>query len=190
MLCFTGEQRFAWITKYGITTRHMNHQFFPSFFMRPWKYENWRSSKEWKEIGTIASLAGRCCNADNRIINVSNKFEKLWHAVWMSLLFYWSLRLFILSALIQKQEQWVVLDGSKIIRIVLLWKRAIDTVDIFHEVQTRWNGFSSVSRFGISRRQAHIQGVTRWEAVILNYECSIRRGFPVWNSRRDSSLAA
>ena len=33
----------------------------------------------------------------------------------------------------------------KIIRIVLLWKRAIDTVDIFHEVQTRRKGFSSVS---------------------------------------------
>ena len=159
--------------------------------MRPWKYENRRSSKEWKEIGTSASLAGRCCNGDNRIINVSNKFEKLWYAVWMCLLFYWSLLLFILSALIRKQEQRVVLDGSKIIRIVLLWKRAIDTVDIFHEVQTRRKGFLlSVSRCGISRRQAHVRGVTRWEAVILNYQCSIRREFPVWQNRRYSSLAA
>ena len=144
--------------------------------MQPWKYENRRSSKEWKEIGTSASLAGCCCNADDRIINVSNKFEKLWHAVWMCLLFYWSLPMFILSALIQKQEQRVVLDGSKIIRIVLLWKRAIDTVDILHEVQTRRKGFSSVS--------------LPWEAVILNYECSIRREFRVWHNRRDSSLAA
>ena len=35
VLCFTGEheQRFAWITKYGITTRHMNqHQFLLSVF--------------------------------------------------------------------------------------------------------------------------------------------------------------
>ena len=129
-----------------MTTRHMNqHQFlFSVFFMRPWKYENRRSSKEWKEIGTSASLAGRCCNADNRITNVSNKFEKLGNAVWMSLWFYWTLLLFILSVLIQKQEQWVVLDGSKTIRIVLLWKRAIDTVDILHEVQTRRKGCSSV----------------------------------------------
>ena len=37
----------------------------------------------------------------------------------------------------------------------------------------------SVSRCGISRRQAHVRWVTRWEAVILNYECSIRRVFPV-----------
>ena len=35
-------------------------------------------------------------------------------------LFYWILPMFILSALIQKQEQRVVLDGSKIILIVLL----------------------------------------------------------------------
>ena len=74
------EQRFAWITKYGITTRHMNqHQFlFSVFFHATLKiYENRRSSKEWKDIGTSASLAGRCCNADDRIINVSNKFENL-----------------------------------------------------------------------------------------------------------------
>ena len=115
------------------------------FFIRPWKYEIRRSSKEWKEIGTNASLAGRCCNADDEIINVSNKFDKLWHAVWMCLFFYWNLLLFILSALIQKQEERVVLDGSKIIRIVLLRKRAIDTVDILHEIQTRRKGFSSVS---------------------------------------------
>ena len=37
----------------------------------------------------------------------------------------------------------------------------------------------SVSHCGISRRQAHVRGVTRWEAVILNYECTIRRVFPV-----------
>ena len=63
----------------------------------------------------------------------------------MCLFFYWNLLLFILSALIQKQEQRVVLDGSKIIRIVLLRKRAIGTVDILHEIQTRRKGFSSVS---------------------------------------------
>ena len=27
----------------------------------------------------------------------------------------------------------------------------------------------SVSRCGVSRQQAHIRGVTRWETVILNY---------------------
>ena len=37
----------------------------------------------------------------------------------------------------------------------------------------------SASRCGISRRQAYVGGVTRWEAVILNYECSIRCVFPV-----------
>ena len=31
-----------------------------------------RSSKKWKQIGTSASLAGRCYNADERIIKVSN----------------------------------------------------------------------------------------------------------------------
>ena len=31
--------------------------------------------KSGKEIGTSACLAGHCCNADNRIITVSNKFE-------------------------------------------------------------------------------------------------------------------
>ena len=39
--------------------------------------------------------------------------------------------------------------------------------------------FLSVSRCGISRRQAHRRGVTRWEAVILHYECTIRGVFPV-----------
>ena len=37
----------------------------------------------------------------------------------------------------------------------------------------------SVSRCGISRRQAHVRGVDRWEADILNYECTIRGVFPV-----------
>ena len=48
----------------------------------------------------------------------------------------------------------------------------------------------SVSRCGISRRQAHVQRVTLGKAVILNYECSIWREFPVWDNRRYSSLAA
>ena len=39
------------------------------------KKENGRSSKQWKEIGSSASLAGHCYNADDRIIKVSNKFE-------------------------------------------------------------------------------------------------------------------
>ena len=167
MLCFYGDMWAELCSDYQVWNDNASYEstsvfVFRRFFMRPWKYENRRSSKEWKEKDTSASLAGRCCNADNRIINVSNQSEKLWHAVWMSLLFYWSLLLFILSALIQKQEQWVVLDGSKIIRIVLLWKRAIDTVDILHDVQTRRKGFSSVSRFGISRRQAHVQGLVEF----------------------------
>ena len=37
----------------------------------------------------------------------------------------------------------------------------------------------SVSRCDISRRKAHVRGVTRWEAVILNYECTIRGVFTV-----------
>ena len=44
-------------------------------FMRPLNSENRRSSKKWKEVGTSASLASRCYNADDRIIKVSNKFE-------------------------------------------------------------------------------------------------------------------
>ena len=39
------------------------------------KKEGRRSSKQWKEIGTSASLAGHCYNADDRIIKVSSKFE-------------------------------------------------------------------------------------------------------------------
>ena len=39
------------------------------------KKEARRSSKQWKEIGTSASLAGHCYNADDRIIKVSSKFE-------------------------------------------------------------------------------------------------------------------
>ena len=106
-------------------------------------------------------------------------------------LFYCSLLLFILSALIQKQQQRVVLDGSKIIRIVLLWKRATDTVDISTRFKQGERVFLlSVSRCSISRLQAHVRGVTRWEAVILNYQCSIRREFLVWQNRRHSSLAA
>ena len=37
----------------------------------------------------------------------------------------------------------------------------------------------SASRCGISRRMAYVRGVRRWEAVILNYEYSIRCVFPV-----------
>ena len=36
----------------------------------------------------------------------------------------------------------------------------------------------SVSRCGISRRQAHVRGVTRWEAGILNYELVLGECFP------------
>ena len=91
----------------------------------------------------------------------------------------------------QKQAQRVVWDGNKIISIVLLWERTIHTVVVWHEVQQGERVFFlSVSRCGIYKRQAHVRGVTRWEAVILNYECSIRRVFPVWHNRRDSSLAA
>ena len=54
------------------------HQFlFSIFFHATLKIRKGKKEIEWKEIGTIASLAGRCCNADDRIINVSNKFEKL-----------------------------------------------------------------------------------------------------------------
>ena len=71
------EQTFAWLTKYGKMTRHMkSHQFFfTSQNYATLKKENRRSSKQWKEIGTSASLAGHCHNADDRIIKVSNKFE-------------------------------------------------------------------------------------------------------------------
>jgi len=36
----------------------------------------------------------------------------------------------------------------------------------------------SVSRCGISRRQGHVRGVTRWEGVILNYELVFGECFP------------
>ena len=38
---------------------------------------------------------------------------------------------------------------------------------------------SPVAAFPFCRRQAHVRGVTRWEAVILNYECTIGGVFPV-----------
>ena len=63
----------------------------------------------------------------------------------MCLLYNWNMLFFILSALIQKQAQRDVWDGSKIICIVLLWEQAIHTVVVLREVQTRWKGFSSVS---------------------------------------------
>ena len=73
-----------------------------------------RSSKEWKEISTSASLAGHCYNADDRLIKKLQQFWE-WHAVWMCLLFDWSMLFFILSAFIQKQAQLVAWEGSKII---------------------------------------------------------------------------
>ena len=56
----------------------------------------------------------------------------------MCLLYNWSMLFFILNALIQKQAQRDVWDGSKIICIVLLWERAIHTVVLLREVQTRF----------------------------------------------------
>ena len=72
------EQTFSWLTKYGKMTRHMKqHQFF--FYILKLcdlkKKENRRRSKQWKEIGMSASLAGHCYNADDRIIKASNKFD-------------------------------------------------------------------------------------------------------------------
>ena len=69
------EQTFAWLTKYGKMTRHMKrHQFF-FYILKLWDLKKRSKSKQWKEIGTSASLAGHCYNADDRIIKVSNKFE-------------------------------------------------------------------------------------------------------------------
>ena len=38
--------------------------------------------------------------------------------------------------------------------------------------------FLSVSRCGIHKREAHVRGVTRWEAVILNYKVVFGACFP------------
>ena len=56
------------------------------------------------------------CPASARIISSFDKsYVWEWHAVWMCFLYDWSMLFFILIALIQKQEQRVVWDGSKII---------------------------------------------------------------------------
>ena len=65
-----------------------------------------KSYKDWKERGTSASVAGHCYYADDRIIKVSNKFENSMRCE--CFLYDWTMLFFILSALIQKQEQRVV----------------------------------------------------------------------------------
>jgi len=44
-------------------------------FMQPLKQENIRSSIQWREKGTGASLVDHCFNADYWTMKVSNKFE-------------------------------------------------------------------------------------------------------------------
>ena len=44
-------------------------------FMRSLKQENIRSSIQWKEKGTAASIVDHCYNADYWTMKVSNKFE-------------------------------------------------------------------------------------------------------------------
>ena len=84
----------------------------------------------------------------------------------------------------KKKAQWVVWDGSKIICTVLLRERAIDTIDILHEVQTRWKGFSSVSlllrhfQATGARKRSDKMGRPRWEGGILNYELVFGECFP------------
>ena len=73
---------------------------------------------------------------------------------------------------------WVVWDGSKIICTVLLWERAIDTIDVLDEVQTRRKGFSSVCLQATGLTLTLTQRVTRWETVILNYELVFGECFP------------
>ena len=102
-----------------------------------------RSSKEWKEIGTSASLAGHCYNADDRIIKVITSLRM---ACGMNVFItrFWSMLFFILCALMQNQAQRVVWEGIKII-----YRFPIRTNHThrcrFAEVQTRWKGFSLVS---------------------------------------------
>ena len=94
------EQSFAWITKYGITTRHMNqHQFsFSGFYFFLCDLENKKnrkSSKEWKDIGIIAEFEnGMRCECV--YCSIGACYSLSW------------------STLIQKQAQRVVLGGSKI----------------------------------------------------------------------------
>ena len=125
-----------------------------------------------------ASLAGHRYNADARIIKVSKKFENGM-----------SLNVFIVQSehailypgcMNTKTSTASCMTGAK--SFVLCCHENEPYTPLlfctrFKEVERVF--LLSVSRCGISRRQAHVRGVTRWEAVTLNYECSIWRVFAV-----------
>ena len=75
-----------------------------------------------------------------------------------------------------KKAQWVVWDGSKIIWIVWLWEKLMFCTRF---KQGKRVFLLSVSRCGISRRQAHVSGVTRLEGGNLNYELVFGECFPL-----------
>ena len=133
-----------------------------------------RSSWEWKEIGTRCSHAGHCCNADDRIIKVITSLRM---ACVVNVCIVHNTKTSTASYMRWKQNHCY--------RVPISTSRT-------HRCCNKVKGFFllSVSRCGISRRQAHVRRVTLGEAVILNYECSIWREFPVWDNRRYSSLAA
>ena len=188
------EQTFAWLTKYGKTTRHKNqHRFFfyiSKYIYATLKKENRRSSKQCKEIGTSASLAGHCYNADDRIIKCSNKFENgmRWRCLYSTIRACYSLS-WVYSYKNKHSEMYKM--GAKSFVLCSYENKPYTPLLFCARFKQGERVFLlSVSRCGISRRQAHVRGVTRWETVILNYECTIRGVFPVWHNRRDYCLAA
>ena len=89
----------------------------------------------------------------------------------MCLLFDCSMLFFILSALIQKKRsEWYEMGVKSF--VLCCYENESQTLLMFC---TRFKQgervfLLSVSRCGISRRQVHLRGVTRWESGILNFE--------------------
>ena len=82
---------------------------------------------------------------------------------------------FILSALIQKKHsEWYEMGVKSFVLCYYVnhW--------CFAQGSNKVRGFFlSVSRCAISRRQAHVRRVTRWEGGILNYELVLGECFPL-----------
>ena len=145
------------------------------------KKEGRRSSKQWKEMGTSASLAGHCYNADDRIIKVSSKFE---NSMRCECVYSTNGACYSLSWVHYYKNKHSEMNemGEKSF-VLCCYENETYTPLLFCTMfkQGERVFLLSASRCGISRRMAYVRGVRRWEAVMLNYECSIRCVFPVWH---------
>ena len=159
--------------KWRVIWSHINFSFTSQNYATL-KKENRRSSKQWKEIGTSASLAGHCYNADDRIIKVSNKFE---NGMRCECVYSTTGACYSLSWVHYYKNKHSEMNEMREKSFVLCcYENETYTPLLFCTMfkQGERVFLLSASRCGISRRQAYLGGVTRWEAVILNYECSIR----------------